>query len=67
MKVHPKFNQEAISGQLDEVIQILMILPANSIKAYLETCISNHNPEEIYTALDFIETSDIHPNYNPET
>lgn len=67
MKVHPKFNQEAISGQLDEVIQILMILPANSIKAYLETRISIHNPEEIYTALDFIETSDIHPNYNPET
>ena len=67
MKVHPKFNQEAISGQLDEVLQILMILPANSIKAYLKTCISHLYQEEIYSALDFIQTSDIHPNYNPET
>ena len=67
MKVHPKFNQEAISGQLDEILKILMILPANSIKAFLKTCISHLDPEEIYSALDFIQTSDIHPNYNPET
>jgi hypothetical protein len=67
MKINPKFNHETISGQIDEVLQILMILPANSIKAYLETCISHLNPEEICTALDSIETSDIRPNYNPET
>lgn len=67
MKVHPKFNQEAISGKLDEVIQILMILPANSIKAYLETCISHLNPEEICSALDKIETGQTKSNYKPET
>jgi hypothetical protein len=67
MKVQPKFNHEAISGQLDEVIQILMILPANSIKAYLETCISHLNPEEICSALDKIETSQTKSIYNPET
>jgi hypothetical protein len=67
MKVQPKFNHEAISGQLDEVLQILMILPANSIKAYLETCISNHNPEEICSALDKIKTSQTKSNYKPET
>jgi len=67
MKVQPKFNHEAISGQLDEVIQILMILLANSIKAYLETCISRLNPEEICSALDKIETSQTKSIYNPET
>ena len=67
MKINPRFNHEAISGQLDEILQMLMILPANSIKAYLKTCISHLDPEEIYSALDFIQTSDIHPNYNPET
>ena len=67
MKVHPKFNQEAISGQLDEILKILMILPANSIKAFLKTCISHLDPEEICTALDSYETSDICQHYNPET
>lgn len=67
MQINPRFNHEAISGQIDEVIQILMILPANSIKAYLETCISNHNPEEICSALDKIETGQTKSNYKPET
>ena len=67
MKINPRFNHEAISGQIDEVLQILMILPANSIKAYLKTCISHLDPEEICTALDSYETSDICQHYNPET
>lgn len=67
MKINPRFNHEAISGQIDEVLQILMILPANSIKSYLKTCISHLNPEEICTALDSYETSDICQHYNPET
>jgi len=67
MKIHPKFNHEAISGQIDEILQILMILPTSSIKTYLKTCISHLNPEEICSALVNIETSQCRPNYNPET